>query len=89
MNAQNPVQQKLEGDIVLASGDHARAGSARVALVTDSGDEYTILPKGAGVDLAEYLSARVAVSCEVMNLGDDTACIQVRSYTLLDEFSDD
>jgi hypothetical protein len=89
MNAHNPVQQKLEGDIVLYAGDPAPCGGAKVALVTDSGDEYVVLPKGAGADLAEYLSARVAVSCEVRNADDDMVCIQVRSYTLLDEFADD
>ncbi|MDL2272373.1 hypothetical protein LJC23_05000 [Desulfovibrio sp. OttesenSCG-928-I05] len=88
MNADTFVQ-KLEGDIVVFTGDAGICGGARVALVTDSGDEYAIAPKGAGADLAELLSARVAVSCEIRSTEGDAACIQVRSYTLLDEFPDE
>lgn len=88
MNADKSVQ-KLEGDVVVFTSNSNACGGARVALVTDSGDEYAIVPKGAGVDLAELLSARVAVSCEIRTSEGDAACIQVRRYTILDEFPDE
>lgn len=88
MKADQSVQ-KLEGDIVVFTGDFAQCAGARVALVTDSGDEYAVVPKGAGADLAEFLSTRVAVTCEVRSADSDAACILVRSYTLLDEFPEE
>lgn len=54
----------------------------RVALV-DGDAEYAILPRGAGIDLADMVSAQLEVLCTIKAEGDDRL-LHVRSYTVLD-----
>ncbi len=89
MSAQDNMLQELQGDVVLVPGETGkRCGGAKVALVTDSGDEYVIIPKGAGADLAGYLSARISALAVIEERDEELYCIQVRSYRLADDFVD-
>lgn len=61
----------------------------RVALVaTDSGEEYPILPRGAGIDLADMVSAQVDVVCSIQEEGEFKR-LYVRSYQVLDALDDE
>ena len=60
----------------------ADARQASVAVVQDD-VEYRIIPRGAGADLADEVSALV----EVTGLLDEVNYIQVRGYTLVDDTS--
>ena len=56
----------------------------RVALVVaDSGEEYPVLPRGAGIDLADMVSAQVEVVCSVHEEGENKRLF-VRSYQPLE-----
>lgn len=58
---------------------------ARVAVVQD-GVEYRIIPRGAGVDLDDHLSAQVEVK-GIVTEQDDVRRLQVRGYRVLDDDS--
>lgn len=63
--------------------------SCRVALVVaDSGQEYPVLPRGAGIDLADMVSAQVEVVCSVQEEGENKRLF-VRSYQPLDALDDE
>jgi hypothetical protein len=57
---------------------------ARVA-VEEDGVVYHVVPRGAGVDLDEYVSAFVEVRGVVHLDEDNTSFVNVRDYTLLEE----
>lgn len=63
-------------------------GCWQVAVV-DGDVEYHVVPRGAGVDLAEHLSEPVEVTGIVTEEQDSPPRIQVRSYRLLDQLDDD
>lgn len=76
--------RKVRGDVAPFSGK----GECRVVL--REGDvEYRILPRGAGVDLADEVGSQVEVDGFVREEGEDVVSIQVRSYRVLDDFDDD
>ena len=63
--------------------------SCRVALVVaDSGEEYPVLPRGAGIDLADMVSAQVEVVCSVHEEGENKRLF-VRSYQPLEALDDE
>ena len=61
------------------------ARQARVAVVQDD-VEYRIIPRGAGADLADEVSALVEVT-GLLEQVDEVNYIQVRGYTLVDDTS--
>ena len=63
-------------------------GRWQVAIV-DGDVEYHVVPRGAGVDLAEHLSAQVEVQAMLIEEPDSPLRIQVRSYRLIDQLDDD
>ena len=54
----------------------------RVALIADD-VEYPILPRGAGIDLADMVSSQVEVKCTIEEEGERKRLV-VRSYKVLD-----
>ncbi len=60
-----------------------RSKEGHVMLVVDS-KEYTIIPKGAGVDLDDHLGAFVQVE-GVLNIIENSEKVFVRKYTVLDD----
>ena len=58
---------------------------ARVAVVQD-GVEYRIIPRGAGGDLDDHLSAQVEVK-GIVTEEDDVRRLQVRGYRVLEDDS--
>ena len=58
---------------------------ASVAVVQDD-VEYRIIPRGAGADLADEVSALVEVT-GLLEQVDEVNYIQVRGYTLVDDTS--
>ena len=63
----------------------ADARQASVAVVQDD-VEYRIIPRGAGADLADEVSALVEVT-GLLEQVDEGNYIQVRGYTLVDDTS--
>ena len=63
----------------------ADARQASVAVVQDD-VEYRIIPRGAGADLADEVSALVEVT-GLLEQADEVNYIQVRGYTLVDDTS--
>ena len=63
----------------------ADARQASVAVVQDD-VEYRIIPRGAGADLADEVSALVEVT-GLLEQVDEVNYIQVRGYTLVDDTS--
>ncbi|WP_300718895.1 hypothetical protein [uncultured Desulfovibrio sp.] len=61
------------------------ARQARVAVMQDD-VEYRIIPRGAGADLADEVSALVEVT-GLLEQVDEVNYIQVRGYTLVDDAS--
>lgn len=59
----------------------------RVALFSED-IEYPILPKGAGVDLADMVSIQVEVKGNLHEDGENQI-LHVRSYTVLEEEEDE
>ena len=57
--------------------------NCKVALVSED-EVYPILPKGAGVDLADMVSIQLEVKCTIHE-DDDKQALHVRSYTILEE----
>lgn len=80
-------QQIINGYIVTVPRGEADA-SIHVALHTDNGDEFFILPKGMGIDLVEHVNARAEVS-GIVEQRDEAHFILVRNYTVKDGFEDD
>lgn len=63
--------------------------SCRVALVTaDNEDGYPVLPRGAGIDLADLVSVQLEVVCTIREEGE-TRLLHVRSYQVLDALEDE
>ena len=58
----------------------------KVALVNED-EVYPILPKGAGVDLADMVSIQMEVKCTKHEDGDRQV-LHVRSYSVLEEEDD-
>lgn len=54
----------------------------RVALVCGD-EEYPVLPRGAGIDLADMVSAQLEVVCTIQE-DADARRLHVRSYQALD-----
>ena len=63
----------------------ADARQASVAVVQDD-VEYRIIPRGAGADLADEVSALVEVT-GLLEQADEVNYSQVRGYTLVDDTS--
>lgn len=63
----------------------ADARQASVAVVQDD-VEYRIIPRGAGADLADEVSALVEVT-GLLEQVDEVNYIQARGYTLVDDTS--
>lgn len=74
---------KLRGVIVPLSSER----TCRVALM-DGEVEYPILPRGAGIDLADMVGSQLDVACVIQEEGDVKRLL-VRSYTVLGEGQDD
>ncbi len=56
--------------------------SCKVALV-DGETEYRVLPRGAGIDLADMVSAQIEAHGTVTE-EDDARFVHVRSYNVID-----
>lgn len=63
---------------------NANETGARVA-VEEDGIAYHVIPRGAGVDLDDHLSAFIQVTGLVHQDEDETRFIAVRAYTLLED----
>lgn len=75
---------KIRGDVAPFAGK----GDSRVVL--REGDvEYRVMPRGAGVDLADEVGAQVEVDGLVGEDEEGEPVIQVRSFHVLDEFEED
>lgn len=77
----------LRGYVAPLSSDHA----CRVSLVcTDNGGEkeFPVLPRGAGIDLVDMVSAQLEVVCAVQE-ENDVKRLLVRSYQVLDSLDED
>lgn len=74
---------KIRGDVALFAG----RGDSRV--VVRAGDvEYRVMPRGAGVDLADEVGAQVEADGLVQEDAEGEFVIQVRSFRILGEFED-
>ncbi len=71
----------IKGTVSPLSGKGEKG--ARVAIVTDE-QEYQIVPRGAGSDLDEEISALVKAQ-GLLTESNGVACLFVRSYSILDE----
>jgi hypothetical protein len=60
---------------------------AGIALQDEAGEEILIVPKGAGLDLVDYINAKVEITGLVQER-DERKFIQVRQYVLPDEYED-
>lgn len=74
---------KIRGDVAPFAGK----GDSRVVL-RDGDVEYRVMPRGAGVDLADEVGAQVEVDGLVREDDEGEHVIQVRSFRVLDEFED-
>lgn len=74
---------KLQGYVTSIPQDERKC---RIAIQVDD-SQYRVLPKGAGVDLAEEVNALVQVSGAVES-ADETMYITVRGFTLLEDDGD-
>ncbi len=72
---------KIIGDITPYSGTE----ESRVSIL-DGEKEYRVVPRGAGVDLVDHISATVEVEGIIKEDIEGESSIQVRSYRLLDAF---
>ena len=67
-----------------------KGGDGRWQVAVVDGDvEYHVVPRGAGVDLAEHISEQVEVHGTLIEEPDCPLRIQVRSYRLIDQLDDD
>ncbi len=75
----------------LTFGSYA-AQSAKVAVVSDDGNTYVIMPKGLGTELALHMNALVEVRGEIKNplesSADEGAMFHVQSYNIRDGYDD-
>jgi hypothetical protein len=78
-----PSSVTLRGLVSPLPSGHA----CRVALV-DGDAEYHILPRGAGIDLADMVSRQLEVAGTIIE-EEDAKLLHVRSYTVLDAIDDD
>jgi hypothetical protein len=69
--------------------------TAKVAVITDNGDEYPVLHKGAGISLIGNINANVEVTGQLFRPAPEDAeadkpeCfLSVKSYRLTDGFDD-
>lgn len=76
--------KKVSGDVEPFTGK----GLCRV-VVRDGETEYLVMPRGAGVDLADEVGAHVEMDGLVREDADGVRWIQVRSFRILDEFEDE
>ena len=75
----------------LTFGSSAAAQTAKVAVVSDDGNTYAIMPKGLGTELALHVSALVEVKGEIKNAlesSDEEALFHVWSYNIRDGYDD-
>lgn len=80
-------QLTVQGYIVSIPSGEIEEG-AKVAIQTDAGAEYFILPKGMGLDLMEHVNAKAEVSGIVEKRGENNFLL-VRNYSVRDGFEDD
>lgn len=82
MTTSGPITVKGYVSALPRSADEAQA---RVAIIEDE-REYRIIPRGAGVDLDDHLSALVEVT-GVCNESEGVLRLQVRGYRVLEDDS--
>ena len=85
----------LRGYVQLLPMLSGKEEAARVVIITDDGQEYSILHKGEGIDLLKSINANVEVSGSFAESGVDaeengapTKFFVVKSYRLTDGFDD-
>lgn len=80
--------QTLQGYIVALPKSGGKDDGFRVAVQTEDGTEYHVIPKGMGMDLAHHVNVGVEVTGQVQE-NDETFLVMVRSYKLQDEYDDE
>ncbi len=75
--------KKVRGDVE----PFPKKGLCRV-IVRDGENEYLVMPRGAGVDLADEVGAHVEMDGLVHEDAEGVLWVQVRSFRILDEFED-
>jgi hypothetical protein len=76
----------LQGYII-SRPKNSGGDDAGIALQDEGGEEFLIVPKGVGLDLVDYINARVEITGLVREQ-DEYKSIQVRQYVLQDEYED-
>ena len=74
---------KIRGDVAPFAG----RGDSRV-VVREGDVEYRVMPRGAGVELADDVGAQVEVDGLVQEDAEGERLVQVRSFRILDEFEE-
>ncbi|MBQ9536295.1 MAG: hypothetical protein IJU79_00735 [Desulfovibrionaceae bacterium] len=60
------------------------AKQTRVAVTTNDGTEYRILPKAAGMDLVEEINATAEATGDLLEV-EDAKYLTVRNFKILDD----
>jgi hypothetical protein len=72
---------------VISLPKNSSGDDAGIALQDEGGEEFLIAPKGVGLDLVDYINAKVEITGLVREQ-DECKSIQVRQYVLQDEYED-
>ncbi|MDR1242544.1 MAG: hypothetical protein LBM00_07165 [Deltaproteobacteria bacterium] len=72
---------------IISRPKNSGGDDAGIALQDEGGEEFLIIPRGMGLDLADYINAKIEISGLVREQ-DECKSIQVRRYVLQDEYED-
>ncbi|SHN48912.1 hypothetical protein [Desulfovibrio litoralis] len=83
---QEAIKSTVTGYIrpIIAENDKELEKNAKISLVTTSGEQYIILPKGAGNDLLERLNANITATGNIFN-ENERSYFFVRDYSFNDD----
>ncbi len=85
MSQQNLIT--VRGYVMALPSSQEGREDAKVALQSDNGEEYIILPRGMGIDLVDLINAGVEITGSLQERGE-YKFIQVRQYKTQDEYDD-
>lgn len=77
----------VRGYVVALPNNQEGSEDAKVAVQSENGEEYLVIPRGMGIDLVDLINAGVEVSGALQER-DGIKFIQVRQYKTEDEYDD-
>jgi hypothetical protein len=72
---------------IIAQPKNGGRDDAKIAIQDEGGEEFLIIPKGLGIDLVDYINAKAEIT-GIIQEQNEHKFIQVRKYTLQDEYED-